>query len=185
MSDVDARLDRLGEALRGSAREDLAAAERGARERRSGRRRRVQVAIALCALVLAVPAIALATGAIGSDQEVAEGLPHGYAMLAGTDPVCAALRERVEYDCVLANPPEEIGPPEGMERAIGEFIGAPGEWKGVVVGTVDESRHVDGGCRSQNADGTSWRCYLGKAALTHKILGPRALGQYLAQPAER
>jgi hypothetical protein len=185
MTDIDARLDQLGEALHAAAEDDFAAGRGQVTERRPGRRRRVQLGLALCALVLAVPALAFATGTFDSDQEVADGLPAGYAMLEGTDPVCATLREEVEYDCVLASPPKEVGPPPGFERAIGEFVGAPGEWKGVVIATVDETHRTNGGCRSMNEDGTDWRCFLGLAAIRHKIIGPKILNDYLPNPVER
>jgi hypothetical protein len=185
MTDMDVRLDGLREALRAAATEDLARAEERPTERRARPSRRLRFALALCLVALAIPAVALATGALSPEEEVAQGLPDGYAMLAGTDPVCATLHEGIEYDCVLTNPPQESPPPAGMERAIGEFIGAPGEWKGVVTSIVDADHHVSGGCRSQNADGTSWRCYLGEASIRHRILGRRKLlGEYLSGPVK-
>lgn len=184
MTDPGTRLDRLGEALQASAREDLAAAERREVAWRPRRRRRLQLAVAVGALVVAIPAVALATGVLSPDQEVAQGLPMGLTMLAGTDPVCATLRNRVEYDCVLSHPPAEVRPlPAGYEPAIGEFRGKPGEWTGYVTVIVDASHHISGGCRAENGVGTSWRCYLGEASIRHQIIGRRKLlGEYLPGP---
>jgi hypothetical protein len=72
----------------------------------------------------------------------------------------------------------------GYERAIGEWLGEPGEWMGVVEVTVDTDHNVNGGCRSRNADGTLWRCYLGEEAVRKRIIGRRFLGDYLAGPLQ-
>jgi hypothetical protein len=198
----DARLDLLGDALIDAAAADLArrdeargsGAVAGARSgsgraRRSagGRRRlgnRAKGVVALVALALAVPTAAIATGVLDTSEEVADGLPGGAALLVGTDPHCAPLREGIEYECVLSSPPKEMSLRDGYERAIGEWLGEPGEWMGVVEATVDPDKHVNGGCRSRNADGTLWRCYLGEEAVRHKIIGRRFLGDYLPEPLQ-
>jgi hypothetical protein len=208
MSTTEARLRLLGDALVDAAAADLAQSGEepaGAPEARRGRvdapparggradvppRRRsrlstrAKLAFALVAAALAIPTAAIATGVLSSSEEVAAGLPNGSAMLTGTDPTCAPLREGVVYECVLAKPPQEISLPDGTERAIGEFLGEPGEWMGVVEVTVDADHHVDGGCRSRNLDGTLWRCYLGKAAVRHQIIAGRLLGEYLPEPLQ-
>ncbi|MGH2873378.1 MAG: hypothetical protein ACRDL5_13080, partial [Solirubrobacteraceae bacterium] len=52
------------------------------------------------------------------------------------------------------------------------------DWTGTVEPTVDATKHVNGGCRAQNAAGTAWECYLGQAAVQQKIIGQGFLGQY-------
>jgi hypothetical protein len=58
-------------------------------------------------------------------------------------------------------------------------IGA-GQFKGTVEPTVDSTRHINGGCRAINADGTRWNCYLGQAAVKQKVV--TGLGTYVASP---
>ncbi|MFT3864185.1 MAG: hypothetical protein QM729_07930 [Solirubrobacterales bacterium] len=182
MTEIDTRLDRLGEALRASARQDLAASERTAvaRHPRLGRRRRIRLAAALAVLVVAIPAAAFATGVLSPDQEVAHGVAGLEWMMAGTEPTCTALREGVEYDCTLAKPPQEEAPISPSE-SVGDVHGRAGEWKGYVIGIVNKTGHVSGGCRAESADGTRWRCYLGQESIRQGSLEPSALGQYLPE----
>jgi hypothetical protein len=204
MSAADARLELLGDALVDAAAADLARSEavrggrrasasaRGGRRAsdgaRGGRRRgftaRAKVAVALLAVALAIPTAAIATGVLDTSEEVAQGLPGGAAMLIGTDPHCAPLRKGIEYECVLSKPPHQWSTPAGKERAIGEWLGEPGEWMGAVEATVDPDHHVNGGCRSRNVDGTLWSCYLGKEAVRQRIIGARFLGDYLPEPLQ-
>ncbi len=55
-----------------------------------------------------------------------------------------------------------------------------GHFDGVVEPIVNASHHVDGGCRAINPPGTRWDCYLGKAAVAHKVVGD--LGAYSPGP---
>ena len=48
--------------------------------------------------------------------------------------------------------------------------------------TVDATKHVNGGCRAQNASGTDWECYIGQAAVQQGIIGQSFLGQYAPAP---
>ena len=186
------RFSLLGDALRDAAAADLARADDpGADRARSGARRsprrpptrarlgtRARVAIALLAVALAVPAAAIATGVLSSDQEVADSIPQGTYAFTGTDPTCTTLREGVEYECVLGRAPNGEVPP-----GSGRFVVEPGDWNGVVEGTVDATKHVNGGCRSQNAEGTTWLCYVGQESVRQRILGQSLLGQYAPSPA--
>jgi hypothetical protein len=200
MSVIEQRLSSLGDALIDAAAVDLARrdearrrarmgarSDRDERSRRSTRPRfgtRAKLAMAAVAAALAVPTAAIATGVLSTSEEVADGLPNGAALLVGTDPHCAPVRERIEYECVLSSPPKEMSLRDGYERAIGEWLGEPGEWMGVVEVTVDSDHDVNGGCRSRNVDGTLWRCYLGKAAVRHKIIGGQFLGDHLPGPLQ-
>jgi hypothetical protein len=87
----------------------------------------------------------------------------------GTHPTCTTVREGVEFDCTLAKPPR-----------TGDV--APGGWDGTVEPTVDRTKHVNGGCRAQSADGTHWRCYIGREAVRQQIIGPDFLGEYAPAP---
>ncbi|HVY95347.1 MAG TPA: hypothetical protein VHA54_00160 [Solirubrobacterales bacterium] len=189
MTTDDPRLLLLGEALRDAAAADLSrTAERAAHtpssEARTRRRSRpkarigTRTAAAFLAAALAVPAAAIAVGVFGSEQKVAESIPAGNFSFAGTEPTCTTVREGLEYDCVLDRPPSGEVPPES-----GRFVIKPGEWLGVVEPTADQTKHVNGGCRSQNAQGTRWLCFLGKESVRQDIMAPAALGEYLPSPA--
>jgi hypothetical protein len=191
MTTSDPRLSQLGDALREAVAADIAGAEevRAARtpsgeakfRRRTQSKHRIgaRTALVLVAAALAVPAAAIATGAFSSEQQVADAIPAGNFSFAGSEPTCTAVREGLEYDCVLDQAPNGEVPP-----GSGHFVIEPGKWLGVVEPTADETRHVNGGCRSQNAEGTRWLCYLGEESVRHGILAwSRALGEYLPSPA--
>jgi hypothetical protein len=48
---------------------------------------------------------------------------------------------------------------------------------------VDASKHVNGGCRSESADGREWTCYVGQEAVKQQIIGPDLLGEYAPSSA--
>jgi hypothetical protein len=187
----DPRLSLLGDALREAVAADIARSEaapavptrsgdgRPRRHRRPRNRIRTRTALALVAAALAVPAAAVAMGVLGSAEKVAHSIPAGNFAFAGAQPTCTTLREGLEYQCELDRPPNGEVPP-----GSGRFVVDPGKWRGVVEPTVDETRHVNGGCRSQNAKGTIWLCYLGEESVRQGILAwSRALGDYLPSPA--
>jgi hypothetical protein len=73
------------------------------------------------------------------------------------------VRANVEYDCTTARTP------------VGEI--APGQFEGTVEPSVDDSEHVNGGCRALDGAGRHWRCYVGQEAVRQKIIGAGFLGQ--------
>jgi hypothetical protein len=156
MTELTPRLARLGDDLERAARRDL----------RPRRRRRRRVAIAAVAALVLVPSAAVAGIELIGEDDVARSLPAGTLSLAGTEPDCTVVRQDVEYHCVLARPPA----PEVSD------------WTGTVEPTVDASRHVNGGCRSLNAEGIEWRCYIGEEAVRQRIVGPGFLGEYAPSP---
>ncbi|MGD9694970.1 MAG: hypothetical protein AB7V42_04845 [Thermoleophilia bacterium] len=164
MTDARTDLDALGDALQRSAAADLAAGR--VVVPRSPRRRRRLAAIAV-AVVLVVPAAAVGIARLTVDEgTVAASLPAGTLALMDTEPTCTAVREGVEYLCTLARPPaHEVS-----------------DWTGTVEPSVDAAEHVNGGCRSENAEGTTWRCYLGREAVTQGIIGPDFLGERVSGP---
>ena len=149
-------LDRLGDALEAAAQRDLAT-------RRRPRRRLIAAAVAAAVLV---PAVAVAGAKLISNGDVASSLPAGTLSLAGTEPTCTTVKDGVEYHCALAKAPA----PEVSD------------WKGTVEPTVDASKHVNGGCRSLNSAGTTWECYVGRAAVDQQIVGAGFLGEYAPSP---
>ena len=115
-----------------------------------------------------VPAAAVAGAKLISNDDVAKSMPAGTLSLAGTEPACTTVKDGVEYHCVLAKAPA----PEVSD------------WKGTVEPTVDTTKHVNGGCRSLNSAGTTWECYIGKAAVDQQIIGAGFLGEFAPSPGQ-
>jgi hypothetical protein len=175
-------LSELGEALhaavaadqrrtaQGRARAPRSPASAGRDRREVGRlraftRSRRRLAIAVAAVVVAVPGAALGANALLSTGQVATGLSHGTLALLGTHPRCTTVRAGVAYHCALSSAPTAQGGP------------AAGGWLRTVEPSVGPDHRIDGGCRALNADGTEWACYLGEAAVRQRIIGPDFLGQ--------
>ena len=154
-------LARLGDALAAAAREDV-------EERQSWwvRRPSRRVGILLAAAVFVVPVAAIGAARLVGGHEVAESMPAGAAIFAGTRATCTAVVANVEYHCVLDRPPS---------HEVEDF-------KGVVEPTVDATKHVNGGCRGLSSDGLSWQCYLGEEAVRQRIVGQGFLGEYAPAP---
>jgi hypothetical protein len=157
MTDPSPRLARLGDDLERAARRDL----------RPRRRHSRRVALAVVTALIAVPAAAVAGIELVSEDDVARSIPAGTLWLQGTEPSCTVVKQDVEYLCTLGKAP-------GDEIA---------DWNGAAMPTVDASKHVNGGCRSLNSDGTEWRCYVGEEAVKQQIIGPDFLGEYAPAPS--
>jgi hypothetical protein len=159
MTELDAKLQRLGDRLERAAAADLAAVPRGVtrRPRRFTRR----LALVGTVLAIAIPGAAIAADQLISTGDVAASMPAGTLALAGTEPTCTVVTKDVEFHCLLAKAPA----PEVSD------------WKGTVEPSVDASKHVNGGCRSLASDGREWECYIGQAAVDQKIIGQGFLGQ--------
>ncbi len=165
MTQLDPTLARLGDALEQAAAADLLATSAAAAAARSARRPRRLLLVA-ASLAVAVPGIALAASTLIGTDEVARSLPAGTLALLGTEPTCTVVQPDVEYHCTLARPPA----PEVAD------------WTGTVEPSVDDSKHVNGGCRSLRADGLEWRCYIGEAAVEQGIIGADFLGEFAPAP---
>jgi hypothetical protein len=165
-SDLDPRLARLGDALHAAAQADLGRPG----PRVAPRRRRLprRLAAGLVAAAVLVPGGAYAASQLLGTDDVARSLPAGTLMLAGTEPRCTVVHDQVEYHCTLARAPR------------GEL--APGQFRGTVEPTVDAHGTVNGGCRSLDRDGLTWQCYVGRAAVAEKIIGPDLLGRHSQGP---
>jgi hypothetical protein len=160
MNDQASRLAALGDALEEAARVDLGKAR--FRLRRPSRR----VGALAVALAVLIPGAAIAADHLISTQDVAASMPAGTLALAGTEPACTVVEDGVEYHCTLAKAPA----PEVSD------------WTNAAEPTVDASKHVNGGCRGLNADGTEWECYIGQAAVDQKLIGRGFLGAYAPSP---
>jgi hypothetical protein len=164
MTNLPPELTRLGDALERAARADLATVrpEPARHPRRLSRR----LVVAIAALAILVPGVAIAANQLTSTSDVAQSMPAGTLALAGTEPTCTIVTKDVEFHCVLAKAPApEIS-----------------DWMSTVEPTVDASKHVNGGCRSLASDGREWQCYLGQTAVDEQIIGPSLLGAYAPSP---
>ncbi|MFL6013591.1 MAG: hypothetical protein ACJ74P_04780 [Gaiellaceae bacterium] len=157
---MNEQLITLGDAIETAAAADLSS--HGRRRRRLSPR----IIIAAAVLAIAIPGVAIATTALTGTDEVARSIPAGTLSLAGTNPTCTVVRQDVEYHCMIAKAPA----PEVSD------------WKGTVEPTVDQSKHVNGGCRSLRSDGLEWECYLGRTAVEQRTIGAGFLGEYAPMP---
>jgi hypothetical protein len=164
MTHLSPDLARLGDELERAAAADLAAA--GALPARPRRRVSRRLVVAIAALAILVPSVAIAASQLTSASDVAQSMPAGTLALAGTEPSCTIVTQEVEFHCTLARAPA----PEVSN------------WLGTVEPTVDASKHVNGGCRSLASDGKEWECYLGQKAVDEQIIGPSLLGAYAPSP---
>ena len=107
---------------------------------------------------------------LSSEEKVADSIA-GTITFAGTEPTCTTLREGLEYECLVDH--DQLINGEGVK---------PGAFVGVVLPSNDKTGAINGGCRSQNAEGTRWLCYLGEEAVRQGILMPSALRQGPPRP---
>lgn len=153
---MTARLDAIGDDLERAARADL----------RSKRVRRRRIIGGAAALAVLLPGGALAATLL-TTEDVARSMPAGTKFLVGTTPTCSVVRDGIEYHCTIKG---------HFESEI------DGSLKGTVEPTVDASKRVNGGCRSQTDDGREWQCYIGEEAVRQKIVGPHFLGADAPEP---
>jgi len=166
---TDPRLRQLGDQLEAAIARDVAATEPAVpltRARRARRRRPTRrVAFALVAVLCLVPAGAFAATQLFSNEEVAASMPKGTLAFLDSKPTCTTVTADVEYHCTLAVAPTEFD-----------------DYTGTVEPTVDARDVVNGGCRSTNARGTDWNCYLGQRAVDEEIIGEEFLGEHSSGP---
>jgi hypothetical protein len=171
MTDTTQQLTLAGDALQRAWRRDLAQSTR----RIHVRRPRTLVLILAAALALG-GGVALASSLLKSPAEAQTGMIEANTLFAGSDPVCVAVSHDA-FHCILDKPPagETFFSQDGTQL-LDVFLGMKAE-------TVDSTHHVDGGCVSRSADGLSWDCYLGAAAVAHDVVSPQLLGRLVPGPA--
>jgi hypothetical protein len=195
MNDVNPRLTQLGDALYDATRADL--------ERSAPARKRRRLLTGLGAAAVVIPATAVAASGLLSTDDVADSLPAGTLALVGTNPTCEVVVDQVEYHCVLDRPPGPDSFPGAADyeyRQIRDgdrlyiqidpdgFAGRsepdpePQSWLGRAQPTVDSTNHVNGGCRALDADGMTWQCYIGEAAVEEGIVSRQFLGERVRGP---
>jgi hypothetical protein len=163
ISDTDRdRLTTIGDTLQDAV---AGAIARGARTRRSTRRRVVIVAVCAAA---ALPAAVMAADVLLPGRTVATYLPRGAAIWIDTDPTCTAVRDGLEYRCVLARAP---------------FHATTSPYRGAIENTVGDDQRINGACIGTSDDGLRWECYLGDAAVDAGIMERDVLGAAQTEPA--
>lgn len=171
MTEITDPLELVGDALQRAWRRDHLN-----RQQRStaSRRRPFVVASVFSALVLGGGA-AIASSLLKSPADEQTSMIEGYRLFEGSQPTCESLSPS-SFHCTLKTPPtgETFYYQDGTQ-ALDLFLGIKAE-------TVDKNRRVDGGCVSVSADGRSWDCYLGEAAVAHGIISRTFLGTYLPEP---
>jgi hypothetical protein len=161
MSEIAQELKVVGDALERAWRREVAA--------RKLPRRRIVIGAFVAVMLLGAGA-AIGNGVLKSDADEEASLVAGHSVFEGASPTCVR-RSTTAFHCTLDRAP------------TGLTFDVPNAYLGVKVQTVDANKRVDGGCVSVSADGRSWDCYLGEAAVTHGIIGPDFLGEYQPGPA--
>jgi hypothetical protein len=162
MTHLSIQLARLGDALETAAAADLARS--GGRLRRLPRRR---VLLLAATLAIVIPGGGAIAAALLSGHTVSSSVVAGGTIFEGTHPHCTAEVEGVQYLCTIDKPAFPL---------VDDFTN-------VAYQTVDATQHVNGGCRSLNAKGTTWRCWIGQAAVDHQIISQDFLGELQTTPA--
>jgi hypothetical protein len=133
--------------------------------------------------VLAIAAILAITGGVAfaastllkSPQDEQTGIVEASTLFRGSSPVCVSVSADA-FHCTLERPPTgETFYSQDGKQLLNVFLG-------VKQTTVDSTHHIDGGCVSDNADGLSWQCYLGPAAVSHDIISEEVLGKLSPGP---
>jgi hypothetical protein len=159
MTQLSPKLDRLGDVLERAAAVDLAPSR--------WRRPRGRVLLLAATLAIVIPGGAAIASALLSTHDVSQSVVAGGLIFQGTHPACTVVVEGVEYLCTIDKPAFPM---------VDDFTN-------VAYQTVDSTQHVNGGCRSLAADGRTWRCWIGQAAVDHKIISQDFLGQLQTGPA--
>jgi hypothetical protein len=137
--------------------------------------RRITIGV-LAAVMLLGAGAAIGNSVLKSDADEEAGLLGGHNVFEGTSPTCVR-RSTTAFHCTLDRAPT------GLTFYDEEMNLDPNAYLGTKVQTVDANSRIDGGCVSVSKDGRAWDCYLGEAAVTHEIIGPGLLGQYMPGPA--
>ncbi len=157
------------------------------------RRRRIIAAGAITAALAAGAGVAAALGAFSTD-EVERGLPGGAYIFTGTNPSCTTS-DHVVFQCTLASRPTPDPVLSNGSQAAKKFINrngqtvkvpltnpGPVDYLGRVEAITDDTKHIAGGCRGTDHAGLHWTCFVGRRAVTEKVIGPGLLGEFAPVP---
>jgi hypothetical protein len=171
MIETTKQLGLAGDALHRAWRRDLARSTRRAHLRRPR-----AFVLVLAAVVALGGGVALAASLLKSPADEQTGMIEANTLFAGSDPVCVTVSHD-SFHCTLDKPPtgEAFFSQDGTQQ-FDMFLG-------MKAPTVDSTHHIDGGCISRSAQGLSWDCYLGAAAVAHDVVSPQLLGTLSSGPA--
>jgi hypothetical protein len=123
--------------------------------------------------VLAGAAVAAVVLKSTADEE--RGLLAGSWLFHGSEPQCES-RSATSFRCTLAEPPAGTTLYDEDGRRLRDVF------LGLKRVTVDSELRVDGACISVRADGRSWDCFLGEAAVARGLIREELLGRYWPEP---
>ena len=106
-------------------------------------------------------------GACGPATRVEQGMPAGAAIFDQTDPTCIPNPDGTSFRCALSRPPGGDLPTylDATEVLAIDGVAA-------------------GGCIGLDATGLAWDCFIGQAAVDHKIISQEFLGQPVLGPGQ-
>jgi hypothetical protein len=171
MSDPTDRLTLAGDALVRAWRDDLA----GGMDRKRLRRPRTVVVVIAAVLAVSGGVAFAASALLKSPKDEQTGMVEASTLFHDSNPVCVSVSADA-FHCTLDRPPtgETFYSQDGTQL-LDVFLG-------MKQATVDSTNHIDGGCVSDSADGRSWQCYLGSAAVSHDVVSEALLGEFSPSP---
>ena len=171
MSDPTDRLALAGDALVHAWRNDLA----GRVDRKRLRRPRT-VVLAIAAILAISGGVAFAASTLlKSPQDEQTGMVEAETLFQGSSPVCVSVSADAFHCTLDRSPTGETFYSQDGTQLLNVFLG-------MKQMTVDSTNHIDGGCISDSADGLSWQCYLGAAAVSHDVVNEGLLGMLSPGP---
>ena len=158
-SDITIEEDPMADTTPGAPAADLDAARR--------RSRRRWIVAGTAGAVLAISGAAAAATGVFSTDSVERGMPGGSAIFTGTEATCTT-DDDVVFDCTLDHAP--------TVEVLDDYTGS-----GQLI--VDDSLHINGGCRGVDAEGLHWTCFVGQRAVDEGLLSQDLLGQLSLTPS--
>lgn len=173
----DAELEQALARILATARSDGTTSSGSSPRRILGFRPRIVIAAALVSAVAGGAAIASAV--LKTEAQEERGILDGHLLFSDSKPTC---EQRVPdfFRCTVEKPPTGM---TFYDEIDGNLRPVYNKFLGVKVQTLDATKHIDGGCVSISADGSTWNCYLGQSAVDHGIISADLLGRYQPEPA--
>jgi len=166
-STMPQHLVRLGDELERAVADQIS----GSRIVRRTRRLRSSgavVATVMGAVVLAGAGAAAAVAFLTPD-DVARGLPAGSVVFAGVTPICETTDEAGDtLTCAVDG---------------GLLSSEQSNWTGAIETFNSPDSTIGGACRSQDARGAEWICFVGQKSVDEDLLGPGVLGLHVDGPS--
>ena len=131
-------------------------------------RSRGAVVATIAGAVLLVGAGAAAAVAFLTPADVARGLPAGSVVFAGVNPTCETTDKAGDtLSCAVDG---------GLKST------EVSDWTGTIETFTSPDSTIGGACRSQDARGAEWTCFVGQKAVDENLLGPDMIGLHVDGP---